>query len=117
MGRWSIVVFLLVLVSLVPISSSANSASSDDRRLLLKKGAKIVSKSEFYAVINRKRATPVRHAEQYACDGDTCWCTGGPDCVVMIESGDCAEKTFDCEDPAPINGTTLCLCEDGRGKL
>jgi hypothetical protein len=110
MIRSSIAVFLLIFMSLVSMSGLAHSTSNPSRKLMEQKGAKFVSKSEFFSRFRRN--TP-----SSGCNNEECLCAGGHDCVVMIEADVCDVNTFICWD-AP-DGTRICSCTPtgGGGKL
>ena len=88
MARSSIPLFLLIFVSLVPISGLTQTASSPDLKRLEEKGAKIVPRAELKGKL-RHMSVP-KAASGFTCNRDACVCNGVDDCLDMIESSVCS---------------------------
>ena len=106
---------ILIVVMLVCTSMPASHAqqrgwaaqlaqNSTDMQMLAKKGATI---GPMTPKLNKYKAAG-RGSSEYSCDAVACWCSGGSDCLNLIDAkgGQC--KHFVCGND---HGTPVCWCD------
>jgi len=100
-----IILASLALVLAAPFASplSAATKSTQIMRQLEAKSAKIVPMSKLPKALADKPRT-----KHYDCDSVACWCSGGSDCLALIDEKGASCSHFVCGND---HGTPVCWCD------
>lgn len=100
-----IILASLALVLAAPLASPllAATKSTQIMRQLEAKSAKIVPMSKLPKALADKPR--IKH---YSCDSVACWCSGGADCLALIDEKGASCSHFVCGND---HGTPVCWCD------
>lgn len=95
----------LAMMLAVPFASQSSAATKTTQilRQLEAKSAKIVPMSKLPKALAAKPRT-----EEYDCDSVACWCSGGADCLALIDEKGASCSHFVCGND---HGTPVCWCD------